>query len=192
MISERQFSPKQNKNIAKVKDALGRLKADPTNAILIMALYEACTGELQEIARRYFGKDKSAKRAVFNLLAVLAARVSSYDSNSINALEWVSKVADAEANRLVGKRTNASSRGKSPATSIPSHRSPCITVFHRRDSLLISPHWDEYSNLLVPGGQIRPGCPRRLESSCSRTSVRFSSNSFICSALLLGISITTP
>ena len=100
MIYQRQFSSDQNKNFVRAKNALGRLRANPTDAVAVMALYEACSRELQEVAVRYFGKSQLGKRAVLNLLVAVVSRAWSYDPQCMNASEWVSRVADAEARRL--------------------------------------------------------------------------------------------
>ena len=61
MIHKRQFPLEQNKKIVRAKDALGRLRANPADAVAVMLLYEACGRELQEVAVRYFGKNQLGK-----------------------------------------------------------------------------------------------------------------------------------
>ena len=100
MIYQRQFSSGQSKKIARAKDALGRLRANAADAVAVIALYEACGRELQEVAIRYFGRNQLAKKAVFNLLVAVVSRAWSYDPQSMNAAEWVRRVADAEARKL--------------------------------------------------------------------------------------------
>ena len=100
MIYERQFSLEQNKKIARAKDALGRLRANSTDAVAVMGLYEACDRELQEVAVRYFGKNQLGRKAVLNLLVAVVSRAWSYDPQSMSTSEWVSRVADAEAKKL--------------------------------------------------------------------------------------------
>jgi len=100
MIYQRQFSSQQSKKIARVKDALGRLRANPADAVAVMALYEACDRELQEVAVRYFGKNQLGKKAALNLLVAVVSRAWSYDPQSMSASEWVSRVANAEARKL--------------------------------------------------------------------------------------------
>src|SRR5216684_9275559 len=100
MIDQRQFSSAENKKIVRAKDALGRLRANHTNAVAVMALYETCGRELQEVAFRYFAKSQLGKKAVLNLLVAVVSRAWSYDPQCMNASEWVSRVADAEARRL--------------------------------------------------------------------------------------------
>ena len=79
MIYQRQFFSEQDKKIARAKDALGWSETNPTDAVAVMALYETCGRELQEIAVRYFGKNQLAKGAVLNLLVVVVSRVSTCD-----------------------------------------------------------------------------------------------------------------
>ena len=100
MTNQRQFSSEENKNIVRAKDALGRLRVNPRDTVAVMALYEACDRELQEVAVRYFGKNQLGKKAVLNLLVAVVSRAWSYDPQSMNASEWVSRVADAEARKL--------------------------------------------------------------------------------------------
>jgi len=100
MIYQQQFSSEQNKKIARAKDALGRLRANPTDAVATLTLYETHGRELQEVAIRYFGKNQLGKKAVLNLLVAVVSCAWSYDPQSMSASEWVSRVADAEARRL--------------------------------------------------------------------------------------------
>jgi len=100
MIYQRQFSSAQNEKIARAKNALGRLRVNPRDAVAVMEFYETCSRELQEVAVRYFGKSQLGKRAVLNLLVAVVSRAWSYDPQCMNASEWVSRVADAEARRL--------------------------------------------------------------------------------------------
>jgi len=100
MIYQREFSSEEIKKIGRAKDALGRLRGNPTDAVAVVALYEACGRELQEVAVRYFGKNQLGKKAVLNLLVAVVSRAWSYDPQSMSASEWVSRVADAEARKL--------------------------------------------------------------------------------------------
>ena len=67
---------------------------------LVMEFYETYGRELQKVAVRYFGKNRLGKKAVLNLLAAVVSRAWSYDPQSMNASEWASRVADAEARSL--------------------------------------------------------------------------------------------
>lgn len=100
MINQRQFCSEENRNIVRAKDALGRLKVNPRDAVALIEFYETCGRELHEVAVRYFGKNQLGKKAVLNLLAAVTSRAWSYDPQSTNASEWISQVADAEARRL--------------------------------------------------------------------------------------------
>ena len=86
--------------IARAKEAIGRLQANPSDAIAVMALYETCGRELQDVAVRHFGKNKLAKKAVLNLLVAAVSRARTFDPHSMDVSGWVSRVADAEARRL--------------------------------------------------------------------------------------------
>jgi len=100
MIYERQFSLEQSKRIARAKEALGRLRANPTDGVAVMALYEACGRELQEVAVRHFGKNQLAKKAVLNLLVAVVSRARTCDLQTTWTKEWLVECADAEAKKL--------------------------------------------------------------------------------------------
>ncbi len=100
MINQRQFPSRQNEKISEAKDALVRLRANPRDAVAVITVYESCSRELQEVAVRYFGKNQLGKKAVLNLLAAIVSGARTYDPQSMNASEWVSRVADAEARSL--------------------------------------------------------------------------------------------
>jgi len=100
MIYQRRFSLEQNKKIARAKHALARLRTNPTDAVAVMALYEACGRELQEVAVRYFGKNQLGKKAILNLLVAVASRAWSYDPQTMQAKEWAVQCAEGEAQRL--------------------------------------------------------------------------------------------
>ena len=112
MIYQGQFSSAQNEKIARAKSALGRLRVNPRDAVAVMEFYETCSRELQEVAVRYFGKSQLGKRAVLNLLVAVVSRAWSYDPQCMNASEWVSRAADAEARRLREALDAADSRGR--------------------------------------------------------------------------------
>jgi len=112
MISQRKFSSEPIKKVATAKDALGLLRANPTDAVAVMEFYETCGRELQEVAVRYFGKNQVAKRAALNLLVAVVSRAWSYDPQSVHASEWVSRMADAEARRLREALDAGGSRGR--------------------------------------------------------------------------------
>jgi hypothetical protein len=112
MINQRQFCSEENKNIASAKGALGRLKVNPRDAVAVMEFYETCGRELKEVAFRYFAKTLLGKKAVLNLLVAVASRAWSYDPQCMNASEWVSRVADAEARILRESLDVNGSRGR--------------------------------------------------------------------------------
>jgi|SRR6266850_797505 len=100
MINQRQFSSEENKNIVRAKDALGRLRVNPRDAVAVMEFYETCGRELREFVVRYFAKNQLRNKAILNLLVAVVSRAWSYDPQSMNASEWVSRVAEVEARRL--------------------------------------------------------------------------------------------
>ena len=100
MISQRQFSSAESNKIVRAKDALGRLRANRTDAVAVMALYETCGRELQEVAVRHFGKNQLAKKAVLNLLVAVVSRARTCDLQTTWTKEWLVECADAEAKKL--------------------------------------------------------------------------------------------
>jgi hypothetical protein len=100
MIYQRQFSLEHNKKVARAKDALRRLGANPKDALALMALYETCGRELQEVAVRHFGKNQLAEKAVLNLLVAVVSRAWTCDLQTTRAKEWIVQCADAEAKKL--------------------------------------------------------------------------------------------
>lgn len=112
MIYQRHFSLEQSKRIARAKDALGRLRANPKDAIAVMALYETCGRELQEVAVHHFGKNQLAKKAVLNLLVAVVSRAWTCDLQTTRTKEWVLECADAEAKKLRAALDAGSSRGR--------------------------------------------------------------------------------
>ncbi len=77
-----------------------RLAGDPADSESLVALYEKYENELKEAASRYFGRNEVSESAVHNILVALGRQARTYDPQSMNASEWVSRVADAEARRL--------------------------------------------------------------------------------------------
>ncbi len=77
-----------------------RLAGNPADSESLVALYEKYENELKETASRYFGRNEISERAVHNILVALGRQARTYDPQSMNASEWVSRVADAEARRL--------------------------------------------------------------------------------------------
>ncbi len=112
MTYQRQFFSQEHEKVARAKVPLGRLRANPTDPGAVMALYEICGRELQEVAVRHFGKNQLAKKAVLNLLVAVVSRAWTYDPQSINGSEWVSRVADAEARRLLEALETAGSKDR--------------------------------------------------------------------------------
>lgn len=100
MIYQRQFSLEQRRRIARAKEALGRFRANPKDAVTVMALYETCGSELQEVAVRHFGKNQLAKKAVLKLIVAVASRKRTCVVRTMQTKEWLVQCADTEARRL--------------------------------------------------------------------------------------------
>jgi DNA-directed RNA polymerase specialized sigma24 family protein len=74
---------------------------DSKNANALMALYENHEGEIRAAAIRWFGNNRDrCEQAIHNILIAIGQKTRTYDPQSMNASEWVSRVADAEARRL--------------------------------------------------------------------------------------------
>ncbi len=70
-------------------------------------------------AVRWFGRDLELQsRAVLNILVAIARQAGSYEPQRMNASEWVSRLADAEARRLREAVDSADSRGKGPRGAV--------------------------------------------------------------------------
>jgi len=113
MIYQREFPSQKNEKTARAKDALVRLRSNPRDSVAVMTVYESCSRELQEVAVRHFAKNQLGKKAVLNLLVAVVSCVWSYDPRSMNASEWVSRVADAEARSLREALDVNGNRGRS-------------------------------------------------------------------------------
>ena len=112
MINHGQFSSEENKNIFRANGALRRLRVNPRDAVAVMEFYETCGRELQDVAVRYFGKNQLGNKAILNLLVAVVSRAWSYDPRSMNASEWLSRVADAGARSLRGALDASGSMGR--------------------------------------------------------------------------------
>ena len=89
-----------------------RLAGNPADSESLVALYEKYENELKEAASRYFGRNEISESAVHNILVALGRQARTYDPQSMNASEWVSQVADAEAKRLRETLDAGGSRGR--------------------------------------------------------------------------------
>ncbi len=82
-------------------DALLRLATNPQDACALVAVYESYGNDVKASAVRWFGRDAEVRaKAINSILAAIGRQAGSYDPQSMNAAEWVSRVADAEARRL--------------------------------------------------------------------------------------------
>ena len=95
-----------------------RLARDPADSESLVALYEKYENELKKAASRYFGRNEIAESAVRNILVALGRQARTYDPQSMNASEWVSRLADAEARRLREAVDSADSRGRRPRRAV--------------------------------------------------------------------------
>ena len=95
------------------QDALLRLAARPQDACALVAVYDASAKQLKESAVRCFGRDVELQsRAVLNILVAIARQAGSYEPESMNASEWVRRLADAEARKLREQLDAGGNRGR--------------------------------------------------------------------------------
>ena len=89
-----------------------RLAGNHADSESLVALYEKYENELKEAASRYFGRNAISESAVHNILVAVGRQARTYDPQSMNASEWVSGMADAEAKRLRETLDAGGSRGR--------------------------------------------------------------------------------
>jgi hypothetical protein len=82
------------------KDALERLRANPTDPIALVLFYETFGRELHKVAARHFGKNQLANKAVLNLLVAVASQARTCDLQTMQTRQWLLQCADIEARRL--------------------------------------------------------------------------------------------
>jgi hypothetical protein len=79
----------------------------------LVAVYDASAKQLKESAVRWFGWDVELQsRAVLNILVAIARRAGSYEPESMNASEWVRRLADSEARKLLEELDAGGNRGR--------------------------------------------------------------------------------
>ncbi len=82
-------------------DALVRLARNPQDACALVAVYDVFGNRLKASAVRWFDRGGELRsRVVLSILAAISQQAGSYDPQLMDASEWVSQVADAEARRL--------------------------------------------------------------------------------------------
>jgi len=115
----RKFSNPKNTQVRKrelsrwTQEALLRLAANPQDACALVTVYDSYGTDLKASAIRWFGRDAEVRnRAINSILAAIGRQAGSYDPQSMNASEWVSRMADAEARRLREAVDAGGSRGR--------------------------------------------------------------------------------
>jgi hypothetical protein len=78
-----------------------------------MALYENYEYEIRAAAIGWFGNNRDHyEQAIPNILVAIGRNAGTYDPRCMNATEWVSRMADAEARRLREVLDGGGSRGR--------------------------------------------------------------------------------
>ncbi len=115
----RKFSNPKNTQVRQrelsrwTQEALLRLAANPQDACALVTVYDSYGTDLKASAIRWFGRDAEVRnRAINSILAAIGRQAGSYDPQSMNASEWVSRMADAEARRLREAVDAGGSRGR--------------------------------------------------------------------------------
>jgi hypothetical protein len=101
------------------KQMLSRLATDPKDAEALISVYEQYEKKIREAAVSWFGnKHGFCGQAVNNILVAIGRQAGSYDPHSMDASEWVSRVADAEARRLRQALDACGSKGRRPGRAV--------------------------------------------------------------------------
>ncbi|SRR6266436_6534991 len=91
---------------------LRRLATDPRDAEVLISVYERYEREIRAAAISCFGNKRGLyEQAVNNILVAIGRQACSYDSQSMEAGEWVRHCADSEARRLHEALDTGHSRG---------------------------------------------------------------------------------
>ncbi len=97
----RNYRFQQSERSRVAREALVRLAANSQDACALVTVYDSYGADLKASAIRWFGRDAEVRnKAINSILAAIGRQAGSYDPQSMNASEWVSRVADAEARRL--------------------------------------------------------------------------------------------
>ncbi len=95
------------------QDVLRRLADHSRDAEALIAVYEHYEAEIRGAAVNWFGnKHGLYEQAVNNILVAIGREAGTYDPQSMNASEWVSRVAEAEGRRLLEALDAGGSRGR--------------------------------------------------------------------------------
>lgn len=85
----------------RVREALARLARNPRDAGALVAIYDAYGNQLRASVAHWFGDDpKVCRRAIYSVLAAIAQKAPAYETQSMDASEWIRQCAEAEARRL--------------------------------------------------------------------------------------------
>jgi len=98
---------------------LSRLATNPRDAEALISVYEHYEREIRGAAISWFGIKRGLyDQAVNNILVAIGRQAGSYDPQCMNASEWVSRVAEAEARRLREALDAGRSRGRGTRRAI--------------------------------------------------------------------------
>ena len=94
------------------REALLCLAANSQDACALVTVYDSYGTDLKASAVRWFGRDAEVRdKAINSILVAIGRQAGTYDPQSMNASEWVSRVADAEARRLREALDTAGNKG---------------------------------------------------------------------------------
>src|SRR5260370_41893164 len=94
------------------REALLRLAANSQDACALVTVYDSYGTDLKASAVRWFGRDAEVRdKAINSILVAIGRQAGAHDPQSMNASEWVRRVADSEARRLREKHDAVGSGG---------------------------------------------------------------------------------
>ena len=103
----------QSERSRATREALLHLAANSRDACALITVYDEYGDDLKASAVRWFGRDPEIRnRAINSILVAIGRQAGAYDPQSMNASEWVSRMADAEARRLREALDADGSRGR--------------------------------------------------------------------------------
>ena len=98
---QRNDQVQQSERSRATREALLRLAANSQDACALVTVYDEYGDSLKVSALRWFGRDPEVrKKAINSILVSIGRQAGTYDPQSMDATEWIRRVADAEARRL--------------------------------------------------------------------------------------------
>src|SRR3989442_1586709 len=97
---QRNDQVQQSERSRATREALLRLAANSQDACALVTVYDEYGDDLKASAVRWFGRDPEVRnKAINNILVAIGRQAGTYDPQSMNVSEGVSRVADTEARK---------------------------------------------------------------------------------------------